>query len=72
MSGRRINRWNMARNMLKQFIDKRPNDRVGLVVFGGQAYIASPLTLITISCRKTWTGWASAPSTPTRPPSATR
>jgi Ca-activated chloride channel homolog len=43
--GQRVNRFNMARAVLKQFIDKRPNDRIGLVVFASQAYIATPLTL---------------------------
>ena len=43
--GRRVNRFNMARAVLKQFIDKRPNDRIGLVVFAAQAFIATPLTL---------------------------
>ena len=43
--GDRVNRFNMARAVLKQFIDKRPNDRIGLVVFASQAYIATPLTL---------------------------
>ncbi len=41
----RVNRFEVARAVLKQFVDKRPNDRIGLVVFGGSAYIASPLTL---------------------------
>jgi len=35
----------MAKEVLKGFIAKRPNDRIGLVVFATQAYIASPLTL---------------------------
>ncbi|SPE63372.1 von Willebrand factor type A [Verrucomicrobia bacterium] len=43
--GKRVNRFNMARAVLKQFIDQRPNDRLGLVVFATQAYIATPLTL---------------------------
>src|SRR5258706_5513973 len=43
--GKRINRFNMAREVLKQFIEKRPNDRIGLVVFGSEAYISTPLTL---------------------------
>jgi len=45
VGGQRVNRFNMARAVLKQFIDKRPNDRVGLVVFATQPYIATPLTL---------------------------
>ncbi|PWU13036.1 MAG: hypothetical protein C5B50_20150 [Verrucomicrobia bacterium] len=43
--GRRMNRFDMARQVLKKFIDKRPNDRIGLVVFATQAFIAIPLTL---------------------------
>ena len=43
--GKRVNRFNMARDVLKRFIGKRPNDRIGLVVFASQAYIATPLTL---------------------------
>jgi Ca-activated chloride channel family protein len=43
--GERVNRVNMARSVLKDFIDKRPNDRIGLVVFAVQAFIAAPLTL---------------------------
>ena len=43
--GERVNRVNMARSVLKDFIDRRPNDRIGLVVFAAQAFIATPLTL---------------------------
>ncbi len=43
--GELVNRFNMARAVLKQFIDKRPNDRIGLIVFAAQAFIATPLTL---------------------------
>jgi Ca-activated chloride channel family protein len=43
--GRRVNRFNMARSVLKGFIDQRANDRIGLVVFAAQAFIAAPLTL---------------------------
>jgi Ca-activated chloride channel homolog len=43
--GERVNRFNMARAVLEQFIEKRPNDRIGLVVFATQSYIATPLTL---------------------------
>jgi len=43
--GGRVNRVNMARSVLKSFIDQRPNDRIGLVVFAARAFIAAPLTL---------------------------
>ena len=45
VKGARVNRFNMARSVLKKFIDARPGDRIGLVVFASQAYIATPLTL---------------------------
>jgi Ca-activated chloride channel homolog len=45
VKGQRVNRFNMARSVLKGFIDKRPSDRIGLIVFATQAFIATPLTL---------------------------
>jgi Ca-activated chloride channel homolog len=45
LAGQRVNRFNMARAVLKKFIDQRPNDRIGLVVFATEPYIATPMTL---------------------------
>jgi Ca-activated chloride channel homolog len=45
LAGARVNRLTMAREVLKKFIEKRPSDRIGLVVFATDAYIATPLTL---------------------------
>jgi Ca-activated chloride channel family protein len=45
VGGSRVNRINMAKDVLKKFIDKRPSDRIGLVAFATDAYIAAPLTL---------------------------
>ena len=41
----RLSRLAMAKAVLKKFIDKRPSDRIGIVAFATQAYIACPLTL---------------------------
>ncbi len=41
----RLNRLAMAKKVLKTFIEKRPSDRIGIVAFATQAYIACPLTL---------------------------
>ena len=41
----RMNRIDMAKAVLAKFITKRPNDRIGLVAFATQAYIAAPMTL---------------------------
>lgn len=38
------NRLIKAQEILSSFIDKRENDRIGLVVFGGEAYTKVPLT----------------------------
>lgn len=42
---KRVNRLAMAKTVLKNFVSKRPSDRIGLVAFSGKAYIACPLTL---------------------------
>ena len=39
------NRIFVAKQVLTEFLDSRVNDRIGLVVFAGQAYTQSPLTL---------------------------
>jgi len=33
-----------AKHVIRQFISQRPNDRIGLVVFGGESVMKSPLT----------------------------
>ena len=45
LNGRRENRLFVAKEVLRQFIANRPNDRMGLVVFAGRAYTQCPLTL---------------------------
>ena len=45
VNGQQVSRIDMAKPVLKQFIEGRPNDRIGLVVFAAQAFIASPMTL---------------------------
>lgn len=41
----RVSRFDIASSVLKDFVRKRPNDRIGLVVFSAVPYLASPLTL---------------------------
>ncbi len=43
--GQRISRFDVAQAVLNKFIEGRPNDRIGLVVFATHAFIATPLTL---------------------------
>jgi Ca-activated chloride channel family protein len=41
----RLSRFAIASGVLKDFIAKRPNDRIGLIAFSGVPYLTSPLTL---------------------------
>ncbi len=41
----RISRFDIASQVLEDFIRKRPSDRLGLTVFSAVPYLASPLTL---------------------------
>jgi len=41
----KLSRFAIASSVLKDFINKRPNDRIGLISFSGVPYLTSPLTL---------------------------
>lgn len=41
----RANRLEAVKRVTQEFIEERPNDRIGIVAFAGQAYLVSPLTL---------------------------
>jgi Ca-activated chloride channel family protein len=41
----KLTRFAAASDVLKDFISKRPDDRIGLTAFSGVPYLASPLTL---------------------------
>ncbi|MDQ6631579.1 MAG: VWA domain-containing protein [Verrucomicrobiota bacterium] len=45
IKGQRVNRLEIAKDVLEKFIQDRVNDRIGLIAFAGRAYIASPMTL---------------------------
>lgn len=45
LHGERVNRLTMLKDVLKVFIDNRPADRIGLVAFATEAFIAAPPTL---------------------------
>jgi Ca-activated chloride channel homolog len=42
--GERINRLQAIKPVIQAFIDKRPTDRIGIVLFSGRAYTMAPLT----------------------------
>lgn len=45
LQNQRVNRLVIAKDVLHRFVEKRPNDRIGLVAFARHASIAAPLTL---------------------------
>jgi Ca-activated chloride channel family protein len=45
VNNRRLNRIAVVKAVVSQFIDERPNDRIGLIAFAASPYIVSPLTL---------------------------
>lgn len=45
LKGKPVNRLKIVKKVVSEFVDKRPADRIGLVVFGNDAYIQCPLTL---------------------------
>lgn len=45
LGGKAVNRLAVVKKVVDQFIEERPNDRIGLLAFGGRPYLVSPLTL---------------------------
>ena len=45
IGGQRANRLEAVKRVTEQFIQERPNDRIGIVAFAGRPYLVSPLTL---------------------------
>lgn len=44
MDGQRVNRLEVLKRVLNEFIPRRINDRLGMVVFAGRPYTVAPLT----------------------------
>ena len=45
IGNKRHNRFDVVREVVKDFVDKRKDDRIGLVAFAGRAYTVTPITL---------------------------
>lgn len=45
VEGRQVNRMSVVKGVMGRFIDTREGDRVGLILFGSQAFVLSPLSL---------------------------
>ena len=42
--GQRVSRWEAVKEVMNEFISRRQGDRMGLILFGTQAYLQSPFT----------------------------
>jgi len=45
IGSQRASRLEVVKQVTEKFIDGRTNDRIGLIIFAGRAYVVSPLTL---------------------------
>lgn len=45
IEGKRVNRLDVVKKVVREFIDNRKGDRIGMVVFGAEAFTQAPLTL---------------------------
>ena len=45
VDGEPTSRVDVVKEVTRKFIEGRPNDRIGLIVFGAKAYLVSPLTM---------------------------
>jgi Ca-activated chloride channel family protein len=53
LGGKQANRLEVVKKVVDEFIEQRPNDRIGLLAFSGRPYLVSPLTLDQI-CLGKW------------------
>lgn len=47
IEGRQMNRLRVVKRVVKDFVEQRAGDRIGLVLFGSEAYLQAPLTFDT-------------------------
>ena len=45
VNGQQVSRMQVVKGVMGRFIEEREGDRVGLIIFGNQAFVLSPLTL---------------------------
>ena len=45
LGGQRANRLEVVKSVVREFVEARPSDRIGLVLFAGRPYTQCPLTL---------------------------
>lgn len=45
VGGKRMTRWEAVRSIMKDFVEQRKSDQIGLVMFATHAYLQAPLTV---------------------------
>lgn len=52
VEGRQVTRMAVVKGVMGRFVDARDGDRVGLIIFGSQAFVLSPLTVDRLAVRQ--------------------
>ena len=52
VEGRQVTRMAVVKGVMGRFVDSREGDRTGLIIFGSQSYILSPLTVDRLAVRQ--------------------
>ncbi len=52
VEGRQVTRMAVVKGVMGRFIDAREGDRIGLIIFGSQAFVLSPLTVDRLAVRQ--------------------
>ncbi len=51
VEGRQVSRMSVVKGVMGRFVDAREGDRIGLIIFGSQAYVLSPLSVDRLAAR---------------------
>ena len=52
VEGRQVTRMQVVKGVMGRFVDAREGDRVGLIIFGSQAFVLSPLSVDRVAVRQ--------------------
>ena len=52
VEGRQVTRMSVVKGVMGRFVDARQGDRIGLIIFGSQAFVLSPLSVDRLAVRQ--------------------
>jgi Ca-activated chloride channel family protein len=52
VEGQQVTRMQVVKGVMGRFVDSRKGDRIGLIIFGSQAFVLSPLSLVRLAVRQ--------------------